>query len=108
MVELTRFLMLVFAAIVLGAIFDAIASWLGRKTRLGRGIALVLSVAGIVAIFAGAFMLFESQMVREVDTIREQIAQALRGDEAFLDRYELGQCVGELAEVGSEHPPSLE
>ena len=30
-IELTRFFMLVFAAVVLGAIFDAIASWLCRK-----------------------------------------------------------------------------
>ena len=101
-VELTRFFMLVFAAIVLGAIFDAIASWLCRKTRVGRGIALALSVAGIVAIFAGAFMLFGSQLAREVDTIREQIPQALRGVEAFLDRYGLGQRVRELAAVGSD------
>lgn len=100
--QLTRFFMLVFAAIVLGAIFDAIASWLCRKTRVGRGIALALSVAGIVAIFAGAFMLFGSQLAREVDTIREQIPQALRGVEAFLDRYGLGQRVRELAAVGSD------
>ncbi|QCB54611.1 AI-2E family transporter [Sphingopyxis sp. PAMC25046] len=101
-IELTRFFMLVFAAIVLGAIFDAIASWICRKTKIGRGIALTLSVAGIVAIFAGAFMLFGSQLAREVDTIREQLPQALRGVEAFLDRYGLGQRVRELAEVGSD------
>jgi predicted PurR-regulated permease PerM len=101
-VTLTRFFMLVFAAVVLGAIFDAIASWLCRKTHIGRGIALALSVAGIVAIFAGAFMLFGSQLAREVDTIREQIPQALRGVEAFLDRYGLGERVRELAEVGGD------
>ncbi|KTE34634.1 MULTISPECIES: AI-2E family transporter [unclassified Sphingopyxis] len=101
-ITLTRFFMLVFAAVVLGAIFDAIASWLCRKTRVGRGIALALSVAGIVAIFVGAFMLFGSQLAREVDTIREQIPQALRGVEAFLDRYGLGERVRELAEVGGD------
>src|SRR3546814_14845293 len=41
-------------------------------------------------------------LAREVDTIREQIPQALRGVEAFLDRYGLGQRVRELAEVGSD------
>ena len=102
LIELTRFFMLVFAAIVLGAIFDAIASWLVAKTKVGRGIALALSVAGIVAIFAGAFMLFGSQLAREVDTIREQIPTALRGVEAFLDRYGLGAQVRELAAVGSD------
>lgn len=102
LISLTRFFMLVFAAVVLGAIFDAIASWIVRRTGMKRGFALALSVAGIVAIFAGAFMLFGSQLAREVDTIREQIPQALRGVEAFLDRYGLGQRVRELAAVGSE------
>ncbi len=101
-VSLTRFFMLVFAAVVLGAVFDAIASWIVRRVRVGRGIALALSVAGIVAIFAGAFILFGSQLAREIDTIREQLPQALRGVEAFLDRYGLGTRVRELAEVGSE------
>ncbi|ABF52503.1 AI-2E family transporter [Sphingopyxis alaskensis] len=101
-VSLTRFFMLVFAAVVLGAVFDAIASWLVRRARVGRGIALALSVAGIVAVFAGAFILFGSQLAREIDTIREQVPQALRGVEAFLDRYGLGARVRELAEVGSE------
>lgn len=106
-ITLTRFFMLVFAAIVLGAIFDAIASWLVRRTRVGRGIALALSVAGIVAIFAGAFILFGSQLAREIDTIREQVPQALRGVEAFLDRYGLGARVRELAEVGSKDVAQL-
>lgn len=101
-VTLTRFFMLVFAAIVLGAVFDAIASWLCRRTRIGRGIALALSVAGIVAIFAGAFMLFGSQLANEIDTIQRRIPQALAGLEAFLDRYGLGQRVRELAAVGSD------
>ncbi|WP_439568140.1 AI-2E family transporter [Sphingopyxis sp.] len=100
-ITLTRFFMLVFAAIVLGAIFDAIAGWLVRRTKMSRGFALALSVAGIVAIFAGAFILFGSQLAREIDTIREQVPQALRGVEAFLDRYGLGARVRELAEVGS-------
>ncbi|OHD03610.1 MAG: AI-2E family transporter [Sphingopyxis sp. RIFCSPHIGHO2_01_FULL_65_24] len=102
LISLTRFFMLVFAAVVLAAIFDAIAGWIVRRTGMKRGFALALSVAGIVAIFAGAFMLFGSQLAREVDTIREQIPQALRGVEAFLDRYGLGQRVRELAAVGSE------
>lgn len=101
-IALTRFFMLVFAAIVLGAVFDAIASWLCRRTGMKRGFALALSVAGIIAIFAGAFMLFGSQLAREIDTIQRQIPQALAGVEAFLDRYGLGTRVRELAAVGSD------
>lgn len=101
-IELTRFFMLVFAAIVLGAIFDAIASWLVRRTGMKRGFALALSVAGIVALFVGVFALFGSQLAREIDTIREQVPRALQGVEAFLDRYGLGARVRELAAVGSD------
>ncbi|MBW8295786.1 AI-2E family transporter [Sphingopyxis sp.] len=99
-VTLTRFFMLVFAAIVLGAIFDAIAGWLVRRTKMKRGFALAGSVVGIIAIFTGAFVLFGSQLASEVDTIREQVPRALQGVEAFLDRYGLGTRVRELAEVG--------
>ena len=101
-IELTRFFMLVFAAIVMAAIFDAISNWLVRRTAMKRGIALMLSVTGIVAIFAGVFVLFGSQLAREIDTIQEQIPQALQGLEAFLDRYGLGTRVRELAAVGSD------
>lgn len=101
-IELTRFFMLVFAAIVLAAIFDTIANWLVRRTGMQRGIALALSVAGMIAIFAGAFALFGSQLAREIDTIREQVPRALEGVEAFLDRYGLGTRVRELAEVGGD------
>ena len=102
LVELTRFFMLVFAAIVLGAVFDAIASWIHRTTRIGRGIAHALSVEGIVAIYTRAIMLVGSHLAAEVDTIRQQIPTALRGVEAFLDSYGLGEQVRELAAVGGE------
>lgn len=99
-ITLTRFFMLVFAAIVLGAIFDAIATWLVRRTGMKRGFALATSVVGIIAIFVGAFVLFGSQLASEIDTIRQQVPRALQGVEAFLDRYGLGTRVRELAEVG--------
>ncbi|HMO76214.1 MAG TPA: AI-2E family transporter [Sphingopyxis sp.] len=101
-VSLTRFFMLVFAAIVLGAIFNAITSWLCARTGMKRPFALALSVAGIVALFVGVFALFGSQLAREIDTIRAQIPAALAGVEAFLNRYGLGERVRELAEVGSD------
>ncbi|WP_432770292.1 MAG: AI-2E family transporter [Sphingopyxis sp.] len=101
-IALTRFFMLVFAAIVLAAIFGAIADWLVRRTRMPRGWALALSVAGIVALFIGVFALFGSQLAREIDTIREQVPRALQGVEAFLDRFGLGAQVRDVAAVGSE------
>lgn len=100
-VELTRFFMLVFAAIVLGAIFDAISDWLSRVFRLKRSVALAVSVTAIFALFIGAFALFGSQLAREFDTIRETVPRAIQGVEGLLDRYGLGERARELAAGGS-------
>lgn len=101
-VELNRFFMLVFAAVVIAAVFDAIASWLCRKTGMGRSVALVISVVGMSALFAGAFVLFGSQIGREFDTIKDTLPQAMQGIESFLNRFGLGERVNELAQLGSE------
>jgi predicted PurR-regulated permease PerM len=100
-VELTRFLMLVFAAVVIAAVFDAITDWLSRRTGMTRPFALALSVTGTVGLFVGAFVLFGSQLAREFDTIRETVPRAIQGIEGFLDRYGLGERARELAEVGA-------
>ncbi len=102
MVVLSRFFMLVFAAVVIGAVFDTIASWLCRKTGMKRSIALALSVIGIVAMFVGAFALFGSQLASEFDTIRETVPRALQGLEGFLDRFGLGEQARQLAKVSSD------
>ena len=94
--------MLVFAAVVIAAVFDAIASWICRVSGMRRSIALVLSIVGMLAIFAGSFALFGSQLGREFDTIRETIPRAVQGVEGFLDRFGLGDQVREMAELGSD------
>lgn len=107
MVELTRFLMLVFAAIVIGAVFDTIASWLCRITGMNRSFALTLSVVGIIALFIGAFTLFGSQLAREFDTIRETVPRALQGVENLLDSYGLGDRARQLIEGSGEDMSQL-
>ncbi|WP_052071702.1 AI-2E family transporter [Sphingopyxis sp. MWB1] len=100
LVELTRFFLLIFAAVVLASVFGAIAGWLCRRTGMKRPLALALSVIGIVALFAGVFTLFGSQLGKEMATIRESIPDALADVEAFLDRYGWGERVRSLAQVG--------
>lgn len=97
---LTRFLMLVFAAAVIAAVFDAIAACLCRLTGMRRSFGLVLSVLGLIALFTGVLVLFGSQLAREIDTIREMVPQAIHGVEGFLNRYGLGERVRELVAVG--------
>lgn len=99
-VELTRFLMLVFAAIVIAAVFDTIATWLCRVSGMKRSVALILSVTGVFSLFAGVFMLFGSQLAREFDTIRETVPGAVQSVEALLDRYGLGERAREMVNGG--------
>ena len=101
-VELNRFFMLVFAAVVLAAVFDAIASWICRWSKLPRGYGLAISVIGMIVLFASSFALFGSQLASEFDTIRETVPDAIGGVEGFLDRYGLGDKVRALAEGGGE------
>lgn len=101
MIELTRFFMLVFAAVVIGSIFDTIASVLCRHLKLGRGIALTLSVISLIAIIAAAFTLFGSQLAGQIDTIQDSIPGAVTNVENFLDRFGWGDKARELTSVSS-------
>ena len=101
-ITLTRFFMLVFASIVLAAIFDALAAWLRRVARVPHRLALILSVLGIIALFAFVFTLFGSQLAREFVTIQDRVPEALRDLEGFLNRYGLGDRARDLVKLGSD------
>jgi predicted PurR-regulated permease PerM len=101
LVTLTGFLLLVFAALVLAAIFDAMTLRVTRITRLGRGPSLALSVILLLAIFIGVFWLFGTQLAREFDTIRESIPPAVEQLEGFLQSVGLGQPARDLLQQGT-------
>lgn len=93
LVKLSGFLLLVFAALVLAAIFDAMARSVSRFTGMKRGPALTLSVIALLAVFSGVFILFGTQLAGEFDTIRDSIPAAIEQVRAFLDRTGLGESV---------------
>ena len=101
LLELSGFLMLIFAALVLAAIFDVITRAVSRFTRIGRGPALGVSVILILAVFGGAFTLFGSQLAGEFDTIRASIPPAIDQVRAFLERAGLSESVRNMVEQGS-------
>lgn len=107
LVELVGFLMLIFAAIVLAAVFDALARRVTRLTRMKRGAALALSIIGLVAVFAAAFALFGAQLAGEFETIRESIPAAMDQVRGFLERVGLGGAARHLLERGSSDISSL-
>ncbi|MCR2834659.1 AI-2E family transporter [Parerythrobacter lacustris] len=102
LVELHRFFLLVFAAIVLGAVFDAISGRICRWTGIARPYGLSLAIIAFLAVFAGAFTLFGAQLAGEFDTIRQTVPAAVEGIQAFLDRYGLGAAISDLAKMGSD------
>lgn len=101
MIELNRFLLLVFAAIVLGAVFDAITSLICRWSGINRSFGLTLAIVSFLSVFISAFVLFGTQLANEFDTIRRTVPAAIEGLRGFLDRYGMGERVSELAELGS-------
>lgn len=101
LVTLAGFLMLVFAALVLAAIFDAMARWVSRVTRMSRGFALALSVLALLGLFFAVFALFGAQLTSEFDTIRDSIPPALEQVRSLLDRVGLGEPADDLLDQGS-------
>ncbi|MDT9600773.1 AI-2E family transporter [Sphingosinicella rhizophila] len=107
LVELSGFLMLIFGALVLAAIFDAVTRRVSMLTRMKRGYSLALSVLAVLAIFAGAFALFGTQLAGEFDTIRDSIPPAVEQVRMFLDRIGLGEPARDLLDQGSSDISAL-
>lgn len=107
LIELTQFLLLVFASLVLAAVFSALARRVCRVTGMKRGPALALSVVLLLAVFAGAFTLFGSQLANEFDTIQQSIPPAIDRVEAQLDEFGLGNQAREMFRQGSGDISSL-
>lgn len=107
LLELSGFLLLVFAALVLAAIFDAMTRKLSALTRMKRGFALTLSVVALVAVFGGVFALFGTQLAREFDTIREGVPPAVDQVRGLLERAGLGEPARDMLDRGSGDVSSL-
>lgn len=101
LIRLSDFLLLVFAALVLAAIFDAMTRKVSAVTRMKRGFALMLSVVALLSVFGAVFALFGTQLAREFDTIRESIPPAIEQVRAFLDRIGLGEPARNLLDQGT-------
>ena len=101
LVELTSFLLLVFAALVLAQIFSAMSERLTRRTGMKRGVALTLSVGLLLTLFIAVFAMFGAQLANELDTIRDSIPLALKELEDLLEKVGLGEPARNLVDEGS-------
>lgn len=102
MVKLSGFLLLVFAALVLAAIFNTMTRAISGKTGMKRGFALTLSVFALLAVFGSVFTLFGTQLANEFDTIRESIPAALDQVSNWLDQIGLGKPLHDAMGQGSQ------
>jgi predicted PurR-regulated permease PerM len=98
LVKLTSFLLLVFAALVLAAIFSAMTDRLVRWTGMKRGFALALSVVSLLTLFIAVFAMFGTQLADEFDTIRESIPPALKALQGLLQQIGLGEPAQKLVD----------
>ncbi|ARU17283.1 AI-2E family transporter [Croceicoccus marinus] len=106
--ELARFLLLVFAAVVLATVFDAMTRGVCRLTGLRiRALALTISVIGLLTIFLGAFALFGAQFGNQLETIRESIPAAIQSLESLLGQIGMGGSLAELLELGTQDLSNL-
>lgn len=102
LVQLNSFLMLVFAAVVLAVVFDAITRAICSVLPVGRGVALGIAVILLLGTFFGALALFGAQLTSEFDTIRQSLPGAVDQLQAFLDRMGLGDAVNGMLEQGKD------
>jgi predicted PurR-regulated permease PerM len=99
LVKLSSFLLLVFAALVLAAIFDAMTRKVSGIT--GMRFALTLSVVALLAVFGGVFVLFGTQLANEFDTIRDSIPPAIDQVRGLLEQVGLGGAARDMLDQGS-------
>lgn len=107
LVKLSDFLLLVFAALVLAAIFDAMTRKVSRFTRMKRGFALTVSVVTLLAVFGGVFILFGTQLAREFDTIRESLPPAIDQVRGLLERVGLGEPAQDMLDKSRDDASKL-
>lgn len=108
LVSLSQFLLLIFAAVVLACILDAIAGGIAQWTGVkSRGMTLALAVFVLLAVFIGAFVLFGAQFAQEINTIGESIPPALAQIESLLRQLGYGGTLTGLLEQGTQDLSSI-
>ncbi|MFC3128984.1 AI-2E family transporter [Coralloluteibacterium stylophorae] len=103
---LSSLLILVFAAIVVAIVLNALAGPLARHTRLSEGVALVLVVVALGVALVAAGWAFGAQLGRELRTLQDTLPAAWAALQQRLAQSDLGSAlqdsVGGLGDAVSE------
>ena len=82
-------ILIIAAGVVLGVMFDGGVRLLGRYVRIGRGLRLLIVVAGVVLFLVGTFYLMGVGLIQQV----EQLRQTLEGQTVRLTRWATQQGI---------------
>ncbi|TDW61527.1 putative PurR-regulated permease PerM [Novosphingobium sp. PhB55] len=100
LVRLSSFLMLVFAAVILGVVFDAIARAICSFLPIGRALSLGIAVILLLGVFTSALILFGAQLTSQFDAIKQSLPDGLEQLQAFLSRIGLDHAANGILEQG--------
>lgn len=103
------FFLLVFAAILLAALFCGITDWLTDKLHLKRGLSLLFSVLVFFGLIVLAFWLIAPAVSEQAQEMQQTIPKALTQVKDWLSQYSWGQkLVEEVSDGMSQTPPRQE
>jgi predicted PurR-regulated permease PerM len=92
-VELAAMLLLVFAAVLVAIVFDALAERIERLLRLAHRWALLAAVLVVLLSLGLSTAFFGAQLQKQVVELQEALPQAWRAVEAWLGARDLGARV---------------
>jgi len=101
--KLADLLLLVFACALIALIFFNLARWIVDRTGLNFGVALALSVVGILATLTGAFWFFGNSLSNEFSELAQRLPQAW---EVFRVRFAQTPIGAEFFRRAGELVPS--
>lgn len=91
---LRELVILVFGGVLAAVVFDLIAEPFQRWLRVPRWAALLLAVLLVIALFAGAAVLFGGEIARQATAIRSDLPQALQSLRRWLEPLGLEEALG--------------
>jgi predicted PurR-regulated permease PerM len=91
LIELSELLLLVFGAVLVAILFDAIAAPIARITRLPERLALLVAVLLVLAVVVGAGWLFGAQVRAQFEELQQTLPRAWAVLETWLHESPLGE-----------------
>lgn len=96
--KLSNLLVVMFGAVVMGVLLEALASRLSRHAPLTHGLALVVVLVVLISVVTLLIWLFGAQMAREMDSLKATLPAAFSHFIAWLEASPLGPFAQQAVE----------